>query len=128
MSAALTPDLALAYIEQLNWGIRAGAVLDGQGRFLAGSREVAALLGESGPEPGVSGPGTLTDTTTSGGRLLVARSRDHQIAVLTEASIVEELLVHDMRRALADLASGPSVDGASVSRASSDPPSEGECR
>src|SRR5438270_3993990 len=107
MSAALTPDLALAYLDQLNWGIRAGAVLGAKGELLAGSPEVAAALAAVQLEGERSGAGDAhARIVTPGGDLHVARSEHHQIAVLAGPSVIEELLAADMRWCLADLALG----------------------
>ena len=99
MTTSLTPDLAIGYLRQLTVGLRAAIVLDADGRTLAGdpaledpARELLAAAGDDAIE-----------VVTPDGAVLAARSQRHAAVVATEPRTVPELLVHDLRRVLADL-------------------------
>jgi hypothetical protein len=104
VSAAISPDLVLGYLEQLCPAMEAGAVLDREGRRLAGSPAVADLVGEFAGEMGSGGDGPGEQRSpTPRGELFLVRSPDHQLAVLVTSPVLADLLVHDMRDALEDL-------------------------
>ena len=99
MTTPFTPDLAVAYLEQLTVGLRAAVVLDAAGEPLAGEPALAAPARELLSAAGEDGVEVLTPT----GAVLAARSARHAAVVATEPRTVPDLLLHDMHRVLADL-------------------------
>jgi hypothetical protein len=89
MTAALTPELALAYIRELSADYLGGAVLDAHGRRLAGDPALAA---------DVHGEGA-----TARGRVFAARSATHAIVVVTTPRALPGPTRRDVRTALAAL-------------------------
>src|SRR4051794_26828182 len=79
LRAALTPDLALAYLRELSADIRAAVLLDAAGERLAGPPGMAAparaLLAALAP-----GPGEL-HARTDAGAVFAARDDRHQLVV-----------------------------------------------
>lgn len=91
-SAALPPDLALAYLRALSTDVRDAAVADAGGAPLAGDPallELAASAPDGGPAPG--------------GHLHVARDEDHAVVVLAGPHALPGVLAHDLRAVLGDL-------------------------
>ena len=82
MTAALTPELALAYVRELSADVRDGVVLDAAGVVLAGS---AALAG------------------SASGDVIEERSATHAIAVRCGPFALPEVIRTDLRAALARL-------------------------
>jgi hypothetical protein len=89
MTAALTPELALAYIRELSADYLAGAVLDADRKLLAGDPKLAV---------DVHGEGA-----TARGRVLAARSATHSIVVVTRPRALPGPTRRDIRTALAAL-------------------------
>lgn len=102
MSAALTPDLALAYLGELSTDIRASVVLDAHGERLAGDVVLAgairALLVAT-DTPGI-------EVLSARGGVFVARGVHHVVALVTGRFALPALVRHDARRAVADLDAG----------------------
>jgi hypothetical protein len=90
MTAALTPELALAYIRDLSADYLAGAVLDAHGQRLAGDSALAAA--------DVHGEGA-----TARGRVFAARSATHAIVVVTSPRALPGPTRRDVRTALSAL-------------------------
>ncbi len=90
MTAALTPDLALAYIRELSADYLAGVVLDAHGEALAGAQELAPLARE------IAG----TEGATSRGRVFAARDATHTIVVATTPRALPGPTRRDVRTAL----------------------------
>ncbi|MGI8579306.1 MAG: hypothetical protein ACR2K9_01975 [Solirubrobacteraceae bacterium] len=97
--AALSPQLALAYLGELSTDIRAATVLDHAGECVAGeaalAREARELL--SGGEP-------LAEASSRRGRVFAARGQTHSVAVLTGRFALPALVRHDLGKVLEDLA------------------------
>ena len=85
MTAALTPELALAYVRELSADVKAGAVLDPEGAVLAGSPGLAGL-----PEGGDRA-------------LLVERSGAYAMVIECGPFAMPDVIRLDMRAALASL-------------------------
>jgi hypothetical protein len=85
-TAALTPDLALAYIRELSADYLGGAVLDAQGNLLAGDAKLAK---------DVHGEGE-----TANGKLFGARTPTHAIVVVTSPGALSGPTRRDIRTAL----------------------------
>jgi hypothetical protein len=86
MTAALTPELALAYIRELSADYLGGAVLDARGNRLAGDAALAV---------DVHGEGA-----TERGKVFAARTRTHAIVVVTTARALPGPTRRDVRTAL----------------------------
>jgi hypothetical protein len=96
--------LVLGYLQELCPAMEAGAVLDREGRRLAGSPAVAEAVGEFAGQTRAQGePPGEQRVTTPRGELFLVRSPDHQVAVLVTSPVLADLLVHDMRRTLQDV-------------------------
>jgi len=99
MTAALTPDAALALVSTLTPGLRRAAVLDAGGAWLAGDRDLAARAHrelEAGPDVAVR--------TLDG--LHAARDHRHAVAVEAGQEVLDGLLLADLHAALAALRAG----------------------
>ena len=81
MTAALTPDLALRYLGELDPAISTVAVMALDGAVLAGDRALAARVAA-----GAGGEG----------RLLVARSARHVVAAVVPPGALAGLVEHDL--------------------------------
>jgi hypothetical protein len=111
---ALTPSLALDYLDELSVDIRAAAVLDG-------SDELAAHTGDS-PEraermrklvlellerAGQAVPGTdeapEVEVSTPNGAVFAVRENGWTIAVVTGRYALSSLMLYDLRRVAEDL-------------------------
>jgi hypothetical protein len=102
MPAALTPDLALAFLRELSADVTAAVVLDAAGERLAGPAGLHAaardLLAAAPP-----GPAELHGRT-SAGAVFAARDGAHQLVVATGPLALPGVARHDLRAALAALA------------------------
>lgn len=98
---ALTPELALAYLRGLSADLLDGVVLAPDGARLAGPEPLAeaarALLAA---EPDAE----AAQVALPGGLVIGARSQRHALAVAYGPHALAGLALHDVRRALADLA------------------------
>ena len=81
MTSALTPDLALQYLAELEPAIEAAAVLGADGTPLAGDVSLAARLEDGG---------------VSAERFLVARASRHTVVVLVREGALDALVQHDL--------------------------------
>jgi hypothetical protein len=102
MPAALTPELALAYLRELSADVTAAVLLDPAGERLAGPAALHApardLLAAAPP-----GPAELYGRTPAGA-VFAARDDAHQLVVATGPLALPGLTRHDLRTALAALA------------------------
>jgi hypothetical protein len=102
MTAALTPDLALAFLRELSADLTAAVVLDAAGERLAGPAALHApardLLAAAPP-----GPAELHGRTAAGA-VFAARDDAHQLVVATGPLALPGLTRHDLRATLAALA------------------------
>jgi hypothetical protein len=99
MTGALTPDAALALVATLTPGLRRAAVLDADGACLAGDAGLAARAHtalEGGGAPAVRTPGGLH----------AVRDDRHAVAAEAGQEVLSELLLTDLRAALAALRAG----------------------
>jgi hypothetical protein len=85
--AALTPDLALQYLAELEPAIEAAAVVGIDGTQLAGDPLLGARLAADGER----GAGSERP-----GRLLSARSQRHVVIALLRPRALEALVQHDL--------------------------------
>jgi hypothetical protein len=88
MTAALTPQLALQYLAELEPAIEAAAVLAVDGTQLAGDPSLGARLAAGG---------------AGAERLLTARGARHVVIALVRAGTLEELVRHDLEAVARDL-------------------------
>ena len=102
MPAALTPDLALAFLRELSADITAAVLLDAAGERLAGPGALHApardLLAAAPP-----GPAELHGRAAAGA-VFAARDEAHQLVVATSPLALPGLTRHDLRATLAALA------------------------
>lgn len=108
MTAALTPELALAYLGQLSTDLRAAAVLDASGRMLAGD----GALGVRAPALLSAGDGADIHVALATGAVFARRGQEHAIAVVTGPLVLAGLMHHDLGGALEALDGVPTVPAA----------------
>ena len=99
MTAALTPQTALALVSTLTPGLRRAAVLDSGGICLAGDRDLAARAHRA-LQAG------LDDAVRAADGLHAARDDRHAVAVEAAEEVLDGLLLADLRAALAALRAG----------------------
>ena len=111
---ALTPALALDYLDELSTDIRGGVLLGPDREILAGWRgdpdraermcepllELLALADEAA---GDSAPAAQIEVTTPRGAVFCARDDDHTLAVVTGRFALPSLMFYDLRHVLDDL-------------------------
>lgn len=97
--AALTPDLAIAYLRELSTDIRAAVVLAADGRRLAGGEAMAAAVREIL----AASEAPLIEVETARGMVVVARTDTHALAVAAGRQALPALVRFDARRTVADL-------------------------
>jgi hypothetical protein len=95
MTAAFTPDLALAYLRELSADIRASVLLDARGERLAGPEALVAparaLLRDAPAE---------LEARTDAGAVFAARDGDRQLVAVTGPFALPGLTRHDLRTVL----------------------------
>src|SRR5689334_7372593 len=95
MTAALTPDIALAYLRELSADLRAAVLLDAAGAHLAGPEPLAeparALLRDA--------PGEI-EARTPAGAVFAAGDDRHRLVVVTGPLALPGLTRHDLRTVL----------------------------
>ena len=96
MPAALTPDLALAYLRELSADIRAAVLLDARGERLAGP---SALRRPGARAAAPHAPAEL-EARTHAGAVFAARDGDRQLVVVTGPFALPGLTRHDLRTVL----------------------------
>lgn len=103
MTAALTPDSALAHLAELSPDVREGIVLDAGGRRLAGSAALAGPAAELLEQAGAP----EVEVVTTRGAVFMARGGGHAIAVVASRSALPSLMFFDLRAVLAQLEDSP---------------------
>ena len=108
---ALTPDLALEYLDQLSTDIRASVVLGADGSAAAASLpgadgdRLAALAGELFERAADADDQAVTqvEVATGDGAVYAARDDKHVIAVVAGRFALPSLMFFDLRKVLEDL-------------------------
>ncbi len=102
---ALTPELALDYLDELSTDIRAAVVLGARGERLAGHEGLVAparrLLAVA--------DAPLVEVDTARGTVVAARDGEHALVVVVGRHALPALVRYDVRRVLADLG-GPAEE------------------
>lgn len=107
MSAALPPDLAVAYVRELSADVRAVVVLDATGAPLAGP---AQLAGPAWAFLAAVGEATEAAERTSAGVVVAARTATVAVVAVAGPLALEGPTAVDVRAAVAAMASSP-ADG-----------------
>lgn len=100
MSSALTPALALAYLDELSTDIRDAIIFDARGERLAGDADLA----EPARDLLAQADGAQIEVLAERGAVFAARSDAHAIVVVAGRFVLPALMRHDLRMVLADLA------------------------
>jgi predicted regulator of Ras-like GTPase activity (Roadblock/LC7/MglB family) len=111
---ALTPALALDYLDELSTDIRGAVLLDAEGAVAAGWRgdteraarlraPLAELLRRADEAAGDAGPATQVEVTTSRGAVFCVRDEHWTLAAVTGRFALPSLVFYDLRHALRDL-------------------------
>jgi predicted regulator of Ras-like GTPase activity (Roadblock/LC7/MglB family) len=111
--SALTPALALDYLDELSTDIEAAVVLDREGRIAAASGEdderkermrelFAALLDRAADAAPASGVDQL-EVTTAEGSVFAVRGRDWTVGVVAGRKPLSSLMFYDLRNVVSDL-------------------------
>jgi hypothetical protein len=110
MTAALTPELALAYLHQLSADIRAAIVLDDAGNVLAGppalaapARALLAAATVSAPDANGARGSVVVCARSACGFAFGARDERHAVVVAAGPLALSALVLHDLRSVLAAL-------------------------
>jgi predicted regulator of Ras-like GTPase activity (Roadblock/LC7/MglB family) len=104
--SALTPDLALAYLDELSTDIEAVVVLDKDGALAAATGDdderkdrmrelVTALLDQAGVEQ--------LEVQTAEGSVFAVRGSDWTVAVVAGRKPLSSLMFYDLRNVVSDL-------------------------
>jgi hypothetical protein len=116
--AALTPELALRYLDQLSTDIRAALLLDKSGAVAAASgrladqrepaaelvRQLFARADEAAAEQAAGGePPVQVEVTLPTGAVFAARDGGWTIAAVTSRLVLSSLMFYDLRSVLSDL-------------------------
>lgn len=109
MTAALTPEIALAYLRELSADIRSGALLTAGGELLAGP---AALAAPARALLAAAGDAAEIEVHTQDGIVFAARSAEHALVVVCGRYALPALARYDLRTVLADLAASPARQAA----------------
>jgi hypothetical protein len=99
LSPALTPELALAYLDELSTDIRESVVLGADGTLLSGSPAVGAPARELLAQTDAA----QIEVATERGAVFAARSAKHAVAVVTGRFALPALILYDLRIVLSDL-------------------------
>jgi hypothetical protein len=116
---ALTPELALRYLDELSTDIRAAVLLDGAGHVAAAHAAAgdppAGKLGKlagrlfkhaekaSASTHAFEGPVTQIEATTNDGAVFAVRAEGWTIAVVAGRFALPSLMFYDLRAVLEDL-------------------------
>lgn len=114
---ALTPNLALDYLDELSTDIRAAVVLDSGGGLAAASSRAdgdgarmaeltAELFERAEAAAGDSGAVAQIEAAAGGGIVFAVRDARWTIAVVTGAHALSSLMFYDLRAVLGDLTGG----------------------
>ena len=111
---ALTPSLALDYLDELSTDIRAATILDGSNELTAYSGEsrdrgermrrlvLDLLEAAGGAVPGLDGPPEV-EVSTPNGAVFAVRENGWTIGVVTGRYALSSLMLYDLRRVAEDL-------------------------
>lgn len=111
VSAPLTPELALQYLEELSTDIKASVVFSSDGRTGAASRpgetgdklrELAVRLLEQA-EAADAEPVTQVEVSTGSGAVYAVRDERWRVGVVTGRFALSSLMFYDLRAVLGDL-------------------------
>ena len=111
---ALTPALALDYLDELSTDIRGAVLLDVGGAVAAGWRgdtelaerlrePLAELLRRADAAAGAAGPAAQVEVTTQGGAVFCVREQGWTLAAVTGRFALPSLVFYDLRHVLRDL-------------------------
>jgi hypothetical protein len=112
--AALTPGLALEYLDQLSTDIRAAVLLNVRGEVVAASgpdgdgKRMGELAAELFERAEAAAPGAISqvEAWTGGGIVFAVRDERWTLAVVTGRYALSSLMFYDLRLVLADLGAG----------------------
>jgi hypothetical protein len=115
---ALTPELALDYLDELSTDIRGALLLDSAGRVVAGWRgdleraerlrqPLLELLERADTAAGDAAPAAQVEVTTLRGAVFCVRDDAWTLAVVAGRFVLPALMFYDLRHVLADLGPGP---------------------
>lgn len=99
MTAALTPELALAQLAELSSDIRTGVVFDAAGELLAGD----PALADPARRLLELADGSLAEVMTPRGCVVAVRGERRALVVTTSRHALPALVRYDVRMVLADL-------------------------
>ena len=116
---ALTPALALDYLDELSTDIHGAVLLDAAGAVAASWRgdaergerlrePLAELLRRADEFAGDGGPATQLEVTTQRGAVFCVRERGWTLAAVTGRFALPSLVFYDLRQVLRDLGPSPS--------------------
>jgi hypothetical protein len=111
---ALTPELALDYLDELSTDIRGAVLLDADRRVVAAWRgdgdraerlrePLVELLKRADAAGGEAGPPSQVEVTTTRGAVFCARDERFTLAVVTGRFALPSLVFYDLRHVLGDL-------------------------
>jgi hypothetical protein len=104
VTPALTPELALDYVRELSADVRAGIVLDGAGRALAGP---AALAQPARELLAAGGDAAELHAASEQGVVCAVRTPAHAAVVVCGRFAIAGVVLQDLRAALAALEGCP---------------------
>ena len=116
---ALTPALALDYLDELSTDIRGAVLLDQKEAIVAAWRgdteraerlrePLAELLRRADAAAGAGGPATQVEVTTGHGAVFCVRDERWTLAAVTGRFALPSLVFYDLRHVLDDLGRGDS--------------------
>lgn len=111
---ALTPALALDYLDELSTDIRGAVLLDASGALAAGwhgdeeraerlREPLVELLRQADAVAGEGGPASQVEVTTGRGAVFCVRDERWTLAAVTGRFALPSLVFYDLRHVLADL-------------------------
>ena len=98
---ALSPALAIGYLEELSADVRAALVLDADGSVMAGPHDLSQAARDL---LNAAGDAREIEVRTPGGIVFGARSDTHAVVVVCGSFALSGLQRHDLRSVLGDLA------------------------
>ena len=114
--SALTPALALDYLDELSTDIEAVVVLDRSGRVAAATgddderkermRELVVALLDRAAEAVPTGGVDQLEVTTAEGSVFAVRGRDWTVGVVAGRRPLSSLMFYDLRNVVSDLGEG----------------------
>jgi hypothetical protein len=100
MTAALSPDLAIAYVREMSADVRAAVVIGADGAVLAGDAALADAA------TAFAAPGTAGSRRTAGGVVAVAATTAHTLLVVSGPLAFEGPTLLDVRTAVLAMVGG----------------------